>query len=97
MPVLSGTGVAAFFTCPPMGLQHFKKAVWPARTQGPLPTGGHSSIGPSEYPASKMLIYFPPVLRFSGLRPALPLGGHLLLLKSKLEGGLGYTSPLSVP
>lgn len=46
-----------------------------------------------------MLIYFPPpqVLRFSGLRPALPLGGHLLLLKSKLEGGLGYTSPLSVP
>lgn len=44
-----------------------------------------------------MLIYFPQVLRFSGLRPALPLGGHLLLLKSKLEGGLGYTSPLSVP
>lgn len=59
MPVLSGTAVAAFLTCPPIGLQHFKKAVWPARTQGPLPTGGHSSIGPSEYPASKMLIYFP--------------------------------------
>lgn len=60
MPVLLGTGIAAFLTCPLMGLQHFKKAVWSARTQGPLPTGGHSSIGPSEYPASKMLTYFPP-------------------------------------
>lgn len=41
------------------GLQHFKKGCVGSQDLGPLPIGGYSSIGPSEYPVSKMLIYFP--------------------------------------
>lgn len=48
-----------------------------------------------------MLIYFPPhphrVLRFSGLCPALPLRGHLLLLKIYARGRAKPHSPLPAP